>query len=218
MSLTLYDKAITEKFKRLILDSEMVVLSPDETRNLFAWKADRANDKPLQLPLIAIDRDREVGITISGNRAMTRSGKVFNSKDGMSDHLNAVPIRINYTLNIYTRKLEEADEYMRSFIFSLINYPKVSISIPYNGSSLKYKSYITVQDSFSDNSDIPERLISGQFSRMTLRFSLNDAYLFSYNNRKVPQVVGIKIVTALGSPEDKKTVIEDEASSIIIEI
>lgn len=218
MSLTLYDKAITEKFKRLILDSEMVVLSPDETRNLFAWKADRTNDKPLQLPLIAIDRDREVNIVLSGNRAMTRSGKVFNSKDGMSDHLNAVPIRINYTLNIYTRKLEEADEYMRSFIFSLINYPKVSISIPYNGSSLKYKSYITVQDSFSDNSDIPERLISGQFSRMTLRFSLNDAYLFSYNNRKVPQIVGIKIVTALGSPEDKKTVIEDEASSIIIEI
>ena len=34
-----------------------------------------------------------------------------------------------------------------------------------------------------DNSDIPERLFPGQFSRMTINFTLNDAYLWDIRKR-----------------------------------
>ena len=50
-------------------------------------------------------------------------------------------------------------------------------------------------DTFTDASDIPERLISGQFSRFVLPFVLNDAYLFSYNHRKIPNVTGVDIIS-----------------------
>ena len=193
MSLTLYDKAVTEKIKSWILDPDMVVLSPDETTRMFEWKADINEDKPMKLPFITIKRNRDITIRDPGNKALTRAGKVFNNKNNISDHLNAVPISFSYTINIYTRYLEQADEYVRNFVFNFINYPAILIKIPYNDSPLAYTSYITLQDTITDNSDIPERLVPGQFSRLTLNISLNDAYLFSYNRRKAPKIVGIQI-------------------------
>ena len=65
----------------------------------------------------------------------------------------------------------------------------MTIEIPYNNSNLEYISYLSLQSPISDNSDIPQRLVPGQFTRMTLRFSLNDAYLFSYNTKTIPRII-----------------------------
>ena len=194
MSHTLYDRAVVEKIKSWAIDPEVTVLSPDETRRLLEIYADKKGDAPLKLPLIVISRERDATIRLTANRTMTRGGLVFNSENGMSDHLNAVPITLNYIINIYTRTMEEADEYVRNFVFNIINYPKILISIPYNNANKLYASYMTLQDTVTDNSDIPERLIPGQFSRFTLGFTLGDAYLFSYNHRKVPVIEGVKVV------------------------
>lgn len=210
MSFTLYDKAVTEKIKKWILDSNMVVLSPDETRRLFTWKATTDGDKPLTLPLISINRNRDVSIKTTSKQMLSHRGKIFNSEKGVSDHLNAIPMTLSYVINIYTRYLEEADEYVRNFVFQLINYPKIEIQIPYNNSQLTYTSYLTLQPEISDNSDIPERLIAGQFSRMTLAITLNDAYLFSYNHKHVSEIESLQIET--------KTVEEIEPSTDEIRI
>lgn len=210
MSFTLYDRAVTEKIKKWILDSNMVVLSPDETRRLFTWKAITDGDKPLTLPLISINRNRDVSIKTTSKQMLSHRGKIFNSEKGVSDHLNAIPMTLSYVINIYTRYLEEADEYVRNFVFQLINYPKIEIQIPYNNSQLTYTSYLTLQPEISDNSDIPERLIAGQFSRMTLAITLNDAYLFSYNHKHVSEVESLQIET--------KTVEEIEPSTDEIRI
>lgn len=210
MSFTLYDRAVTEKIKKWILDSNMVVLSPDETRRLFTWKATADGDKPLTLPLISINRNRDVSIKTTSKQMLSHRGKIFNSEKGVSDHLNAIPMTLSYVINIYTRYLEEADEYVRNFVFQLINYPKIEIQIPYNNSQLTYTSYLTLQPEISDNSDIPERLIAGQFSRMTLAITLNDAYLFSYNHKHVSEVESLQIET--------KTVEEIEPSTDEIRI
>lgn len=210
MSFTLYDRAVTEKIKKWILDSNMVVLSPDETRRLFTWKATTDRDKPLTLPLISINRNRDVSIKTTSKQMLSHRGKIFNSEKGVSDHLNAIPMTLSYVINIYTRYLEEADEYVRNFVFQLINYPKIEIQIPYNNSQLTYTSYLTLQPEISDNSDIPERLIAGQFSRMTLAITLNDAYLFSYNHKHVSEIESLQIET--------KTVEEIEPSTDEIRI
>ena len=210
MSFTLYDRAVTEKIKKWILDSNMVVLSPNETRRLFTWKATTDRDKPLTLPLISINRNRDVSIKTTSKQMLSHRGKIFNSEKGVSDHLNAIPMTLSYVINIYTRYLEEADEYVRNFVFQLINYPKIEIQIPYNNSQLTYTSYLTLQPEISDNSDIPERLIAGQFSRMTLAITLNDAYLFSYNHKHVSEIESLQIET--------KTVEEIEPSTDEIRI
>ena len=188
MSIALYDQAVKQTVQRWILDPNLLVLGPDETRRLFQYRADESRDSPLTLPLIAIGRDRDVDIQITAKRPMSHSGKVFNADTEAADHLNAIPIRLKYQLDIYTRYQEEAEEYIRNFVFQIINYPKLEITIPYNGSQLGYVSYMTLTNQIVDNSDIAERLIPGQFTRMTLRFQLDDAYLFSYNHKNIPKI------------------------------
>ena len=43
MSLTLYDRAITEKIKSWVLDTETTVFTVDETREVFKVRADKTN-------------------------------------------------------------------------------------------------------------------------------------------------------------------------------
>ena len=201
MSVALYDRVVKETIQRWILDPNLTVLGPDETKRLFQYKADKTNDKPLTLPLIAIGRDRDIDIQLTAKRPMTHLGKVFNADSKVSDHLNAVPITLKYQIDIYTRYQEEADEYVRNFIFQIINYPRMEIKIPYNGSNLDYISYMSLTNQVVDNSDVAERLIPGQFTRMTLRIQLNDAYLFSYNKQAIPRIVTVELNENMRSKE-----------------
>ena len=58
MSILLYDEALLCKLKNWVVDPNMTITGPDETRELFQYQADTNNDKPIQLPLIALRRDR----------------------------------------------------------------------------------------------------------------------------------------------------------------
>ena len=43
-----------------------------------------------------------------------------------------------------------------------------------------HNSNIRLSENIDDNSGIPERLIEGQFTRLTLSINIDDAYLFDY--------------------------------------
>ena len=92
--------------------------------------------------------------------------------------LNAIPISIPYQLDVYTRYFEEADEYTRNLVFNIINYPKLTVTIPYNNENYKHDANIRMESEIQDNSDIPERLSIGQFTRMTISLYIDDAYLW----------------------------------------
>lgn len=102
--------------------------------------------------------------------------------------LNAVPINIIYQLDIYTRYLKEADEYMRNLIFNIINYPKLYVTIPYNSANIVHNGNIRIDSNVEDNSDIPERLIRGQFTRLSLTITIDDAYLWDAKVRNNIQI------------------------------
>ena len=193
MSVALYDRMVRDKIAGWVIDPDMTVFGPDETAELFKHQADITNDKPIQLPLIAISRDRDIDINLTAKRPLTYMGKTFNASASTADHLNAVPIIIKYQLDIYTRFQAEAQEYVRNFVFNIINHPSMEILIPYNGSNLSYISYMSLLSPISDNSDIQQRLIPGQFTRMTLHFNLNDAQLFSYNHKAIPKITQLEI-------------------------
>jgi hypothetical protein len=92
--------------------------------------------------------------------------------------------------------LEEADEYLRNFIFNLINYPKLDIVIPYNDVNYTHTSNLRITNEVNDNSDIPERLIQGQFTRFTISITVDDAYIWSVpirNNLKLETELKINL-------------------------
>lgn len=208
MSVALYDRAVQKKISSWILDSNLMVLGPDEVHRLFQVRADKTSDKPLTLPLIAIGRGRNIDLQVTAKRPLSSAGKVFKATSTEVDHLNAVPMTLQYQIDIYTRYQEEADEYVRNFVFQIINHPKLELQIPYNGSALKYISYMSLANQVTDNSDIAERLIPGQFTRMTLRIQLNDAYLFSYNHKGIPKVSMAELVPVEWGVETDSFVLE----------
>ena len=203
MSINLYDTAFLNKIKGWVKDDKMTIVGPDETRRLFQEVADQTNDKPIQLPLISLQRLREIEIRNVNKSPLTRDGITIEAKLTTQDQnavakiitLAAIPISISYQLDIYCRYADEANEYVRNFVFNLINYPKLTITIPYNNINYNHNAGIILQSSITDNSDIPERMIPGQFTRMTLQCILNDAYLFSAPIRNQAIISGVVVTT-----------------------
>lgn len=183
MSLYLYDNALLDKIKGWANNSNLTITGPDETRRLFEVTLDKTKDKAIQLPLLCITRNRGYRIINKGKQPLTYDGMMLNSSVEKSFSLNAIPIEIFYSIDIYTRYLREADEYMRNIIFNIINFPKLSIEIPYENTGRVHQSNIHIVSDVNDKSDIPMRLNVGQFSRLSLDFSIDDAYLFDVRLR-----------------------------------
>ena len=179
MSIKLYDDAVSKKIQEQVRDSNVRVLKPDESTRFFQMSMDQKFDKPLTLPLIALSRDKNIDLLEVTKQQKTYNGFVFQQTENQTLTVNVIPIKLTYQLDIYTRKMEEADEYLRNFIFNLINYPNIDITIPYNNLNYTHRSGIKLEPTLSDNSDIKEHLIPDEFTRFSLRFSIEDAYLFS---------------------------------------
>ncbi len=180
MSVALYDKALLAKLQKWIVDDTVAITGVNETRRLFEYKADTIQDKPIKLPLITLRREPTIHIESTNKKPITFDGYRKNNNGTKGDQLNAIPMSINYQIDIYTRYMEEAEEYVRNFVFNLINFPKLEIEIPYNNAKIMHNSNIYLSPDIQDNSDIPERLIPDQFTRYTISIYIDDAYLFDY--------------------------------------
>lgn len=190
MSTKLYDDALLQKIQKWTQNTNITVLGPDETRRLFEVIADRNNDKPIQLPLLSLTRTKGYSILDFGigKQPMSFDGLTLDANYDQASQLNSIPISISYQLDVYTRYYSEADEYTRNLVFNFINFPTLTITIPYNNQNYKHVANISLNSEVQDNSDIPERLISGQFSRMTINFSIDDARLWDVRYRDVYQI------------------------------
>lgn len=190
MAVSLIDDALYAKIQSWVIDPKMKILKPSETLRLFQTIADSTNDDEISLPIIALSRESEIEIQQTNKRALSFSGHIAGTNTAKDKILviNAIPIEVNYQLDIYTKGYAEGDEYLRNFIFNFINYPKMTVTIPYNGANYQHDANVRVESTVSDTSDIPQRLFSGQFTRWTLKLNVDDCYLFSIPVQSVPSV------------------------------
>ena len=187
MAISYYDDAVTAKIKGwLANNSNLRVLNPDETKRVIELQAEDSNDRPLKLPLLTIARNKEIEIanTIKQNKSFDGLVILDDEDNAATVHLNVIPIKTLYQLDIYTKKQLEADEYVRQFLFKLINNPQIIIEIPYNNYIVKHTANLRVLNSVSDTSDIPNHLFPGQFYRWTIQLELQDGFLFSIPYKK----------------------------------
>ena len=179
MSVSYYDIAFLNKLKAWIKDEKLTITGPNETRRLFTYRADIGNDAPIPLPLIALTRGRDIDIEVTNKRSLSFDGIGMRGDKKSVQLLNAVPIVLRYQIDIFTRYEDECNEYVRNFVFNLINYNTLDIIIPYNDLNFTHRSRISLNSPISNTSDIPERLVPGEFTRYTLSVTVDDAYLFS---------------------------------------
>ena len=179
MGVRFYDEALVNKIAHWVKDPNLRILKPEETSRFFEMSADRMRDNTLTLPTISISRVRDVEIIVSQKQPKTFDGFSLEKNEKISIPMNAIPIQIGYQIDIYTKGIAEADEYIRNFVFNFINYPKLIVEFPYNDLKFKHESNISLESTITDNSDIKEHLFADQFVRFTLKIAINDAYLFS---------------------------------------
>lgn len=195
MSIRLYDEAFINKLKSWTNDTKVTIVGPSETKRLFEVIADNTNDSPIKLPLISLKRSGGFSISHTAKHPMSHTGAKLGANDSKTKILNMIPISIPYQIDLYTRYLEEADEYIRNLVFNIINYPKLDITIPYYEENRVHVSNIRIAGDVEDNSDIPERLISGQFTRYSIKIEIDDAYLFDvkYKDTKSVIITGVEV-------------------------
>ncbi len=196
MAISYYDEAITQKIKGWLADSSKLrVLSPDESARLIQLQAEDSNDQPLQLPLIAISRNKDIEITSAIKQNKSFDGLVIGEDHTTvpAIHLNVIPIKTTYQLDIYTKKRIEADEYVRQYLFKLINNPQLVIEITYNNYIVEHTANLRVLNTISDTSDIPNHLFAGQFYRWSIQLELQDGFLFSIPQKQPWRVVGCEV-------------------------
>jgi hypothetical protein len=215
MAVSYYDDAVTEKIKGWIADSSSLrVLSPDESNRLIQVQAEDSNDKPLKLPLIAISRNKDIEIesTIKQNKSFDGFILKSDSKTATTVHLNVIPIKTTYQLDIYTKKQIEADEYVRQYLFKLINNPQIIIEIPYNNYIVRHTANLRVLNTVSDTSDISTHIFPGQFYKWTIQLELQDGFLFSIPQKQGWRFVGIEVTAAdkISDPTEEEVLFEYE--------
>ena len=111
-------------------------------------------------------------------------------------HLNVIPVKTTYQLDIYTKKRIEADEYVRQYLFKLINNPQIIIEIPYNGYLVKHTANLRVLNTVSDTSDISTHIFPGQFYKWTIQLELQDGFLFSIPQKSGWRIAGFEVTAA----------------------
>lgn len=199
MAINYYDEAITQKIKGWLADSSKLrVLSPNESARLIQLNAEDSNDEPLKLPLISISRNPDIEIESAIKQNKSFDGLVI-SKDAANAttvHLNVIPIKTTYQLDIYTKQRIEVDEYVRQYLFKLINNPQIIIEIPYNNYVVRHTANLRVLNTVSDTSDISTHIFPGQFYKWTIQLELQDGFLFSIPQKQNWRFVGCEVSLA----------------------
>lgn len=187
MSVSLYDQAVVNKIKSWCGDTRLRVISSSDTENFLSTAADEANDQQIELPIIQVSRDG-FQLLQTERATITSYGLTIETNPNKSEWINAIQIGLTYQIDIFTRYMSEANEYLRNIIFNIINFPRITIELPYYDQYLPFNSSLHLQSEVQDNSAVPQRLIYGQFTRMTLTVEVKDAYLFDTrinNNIKI---------------------------------
>lgn len=193
MSVYLYDEAFVNKLQAWTKSTNVKVYGPDDTKRLFEVMAAEGNDAPIQLPIICLRRKPGVNVLNPNKKPITYDGFTLEANLDKSLQLNAIPIDVQYQLDIYTRHFKEADEFLRNITFNIINYPKLTVQIPCDSLKVEHDGYIRMSNNIDDNSSIPERLIPGQFTRFTFNVYIDDAYLWNAKVRPNYQIVGAEV-------------------------
>ena len=191
MSTYLYDEGLVEKFKRWTSKTETQVYGPSEVRRLFEVIADNKNDSDIKLPLITLSRDRGYDIINDGTtrRPLSYDGITLshNEEKKTSRILNAIPISLVYQIDVYARLAIEADILMRNLVFNIINYPAFEVDIPDAGfchtARIEFAS-----NTIDDNSNEPESFIEGNFTKLSAKISIEDAYLWDVRQHRDAEI------------------------------
>lgn len=207
MAFQYYDDVLAAKIAGWMPSTAKVrVLKPDETKQLFETLTDDSKKEQLTLPLIALSRSNDITLNLNIKNSRSYDGYRLSQDDDGTSLLNVIPVKLTYQLDIFAKKAKDAEDYVKEYLFKIINNPTIKIGVPNPATGyLYFTANMRVLDTISDTSSIPQRLFTGQFTRWTIQIELQDAFLF-----KVPYKTNWKLYLDENDllPDEQKSVLE----------
>ena len=169
----LYDTAIVNDLRSIFEDHNIYICPPE----LVFKTIGRLNEDDIKMPMISLLR---TGTSILPSQHPMRFGGAVSDVDveeNTYETIRAIPIQINYLIDVWTKHREENDNIIRELIFYYMTHPTLQIDIPY-GVDLKHNFNIFFDSNIEDNSDIVDQPNHGEYFRQTLSIYTDDAYLW----------------------------------------
>lgn len=186
MSVYFYDKAIVDRIRTIINDPEVNII----TNEKMFTKSKDSNDDPT-MPAVSLYRSGYSLSTLNRNIVMYRKGRF--SKDSETSKLyftQALPITINYQVDVWTRTREQNDEFVRELLWYFTLFPEHRIQLEYEQYKKDIGFHVFLGEQIVDNSEINEFENRGQYYRSTFEIVVDEAQIFmvkttDYNKIKV---------------------------------
>lgn len=189
------------------------IIQITNSENVFNIIGDLQNDT-IKFPLISLIR---TGWQIEdySQEFMNNSGglvgylKDDEGKRTRQVRLQAIPIQINYQLDIWTQNRVDNDIIAREFIWFYKQNPQLRVKIPH-GLNITHPFNIGIENEIVDNSDIAEHTSRGRYYRQTLGlYTDKDAFLWKSSVTNVPMIDLEKFSIYDGKLEDLNLIEED---------
>ena len=173
------------------------IIQITNSENVFEIIGDLENDN-IQFPIISLTR---TGWSIKDfhQETQTHLGALVDyiePTDKKDDRLKqvrlqAIPIKINYQVDIWTQNRADNDILARELIWFYTLNPQLLVKIPH-GLNAKHVFNVMFDFDIVDNSDIVEHNSKGRYYRQTLGLYVDDAYLWRSSVTNVPKIEDLK--------------------------
>ena len=204
MSAILYDNALINKLKKWTEKTDVQIYGPQDQYRIFQINADKNNDKSFKLPAIVLSRNG-YSIDNTSKRPMVWDGKKIEANENRVKQINAIPIILEYNIEVYARYYDEADSYMREIIFNVINYPRVDIEIPYLGFNTMHASNIRISsNNIEDNKQGGLLSFNDQICSLKLQINIDDAYLWDSRVKTTVSIEGDGLTVNPVNPDNSE--------------
>lgn len=204
MSAILYDNALINKLKKWTEKTDVQIYGPQDQYRIFQINADKNNDKSFKLPAIVLSRNG-YSIDNTSKRPMVWDGKKIEANENRVKQINAIPIILEYNIEVYARYYDEADSYMREIIFNVINYPRLDIEIPYLGFNTIHASNIRISsNNIEDNKQGGLLSFNDQICSLKLQINIDDAYLWDSRVKTTVSIEGDGLTVNPVNPDNSE--------------
>lgn len=184
----LYDTALVDDLRSLFQDSRISICPPDQVFKIWG----ELEDDTIEMPIISVLRS---GTSLGNSQHSMRFTGGLLAIDPITKQNNkiqAIPIQINYLLDVWTKHREENDNIVRELIFWYMTHPTLKVKIPY-GTGLEHNFNIFYDSNIEDNSDISDHPNRGEYFRTTLSVYTDDAYLWKSTINKPTYITGVDL-------------------------
>lgn len=192
MSAYLYDEAVVNNLRQIVGDNRIQILPVDRVYDIIP----RIDDDKLTLPLISLTRTGWEILSDDANHSSKFEGAtsriIYNDKKFNETRIQKfqfVPMRIDYSLDVWTRTRRENDEFIRELYWYYMMSPTLQITVPYD-LDFDHNFNLFVARQIEDNSDIAQHTIKGEIFRQTISLYTDDAKLWKSTSR-APTTVDI---------------------------